>query len=185
MGVERLISLIVMTLGSYRSIEAYHFKPQEGIPNHQELPVLIYGGVLSGEFNIEQTFDRVFSENAWDDSHRRQISRSDHFHSDAHEALGVVRGYALLKIGGPSGKEVELREGDLILLPVGTAHRMITSSSNFQAISAYPGGQENKELVIAEAGPLATDLAQAVKATPRPKTDPCFGHSGPLFDFWY
>ncbi|HKK17508.1 MAG TPA: hypothetical protein VJ952_02405 [Opitutales bacterium] len=173
-----------MTQTSYRTVEAYHFDPGEGHSNHSDLPVLLYGGVLGTEDDLEAALKRVFSENGWDDFHRRRVSNKNQFHLRSHEVLGVIEGSALLLLGGAAGKKIELCKNDLLLLPAGTAHRLIMGSSNFRAVSAVPEGQEEDKL-LNEGDFPAKYCLQVVQATPRPTTDPYFGHKGPLFDFWY
>jgi uncharacterized protein YjlB len=148
------------------------------------LPVLIYGGVLESEDDLETVLKRVFSENGWNDNHRRSISNKDQFHLRSHEVLGIVDGSASVLLGGPLGKTIELRKGDLLLLPAGTAHKMIVGSSDFKVVSAVPEGQEKDELVDERRVPDQY-CGQIVQATLRPKTDPLFGYKGPVFDFWY
>jgi uncharacterized protein YjlB len=85
-------------------------------------------------------------------------------------------------VGGEAGERLELATGDVIVLPAGTAHMKLTSTSDFEVIGAYP---EGKTPNMRERNP--TDRAQAIneiRSVPVPDTDPVFGEEGPLLDKW-
>ena len=55
--------------------------------------------------------------------------------------LGISRGQASVRLGGDdNGKTFEVRPGDVIIIPVGVAHKNNGSSSDFQVVGAYPKG---------------------------------------------
>lgn len=67
-----------------------------------------------------------------------------HFHSVTHECYAVFRGRSRLSLGtgpldvGAKGIEVELGEGDAIVLPAGVSHCSIESSSEYEYVGLYP-----------------------------------------------
>lgn len=62
-----------------------------------------------------------------------------HFHSTAHEVLGVCRGRVTLHLGGKNGGKFEVRAGDVVILPAGTGHQCAGSMEHFTVVGAYPG----------------------------------------------
>jgi uncharacterized protein YjlB len=58
-------------------------------------------------------------------------------------SLGIFQGNSKLLLGqisqkGEKGIEVDVKAGDVIVLPAGTAHSNITSSPDYQYIGVYP-----------------------------------------------
>ena len=53
--------------------------------------------------------ERAFAANGWSNAWRDGIFRYHHFHSTAHEVLGIAAGEVRVAFGGPSGREVAAR----------------------------------------------------------------------------
>ncbi|MGQ7260812.1 cupin domain-containing protein [Vreelandella sp. V005] len=114
-----------------------------GYPN-SPLPVLIYRQVLdtgSAEERAE-SFEAMFKRHGWPPAWRYHLYDFDHFHSTAHEALGIFRGQARARLGGPNGQETVLKAGDVLVLPAGVGHASIEADEDFCMVGAYPPGQE-------------------------------------------
>jgi uncharacterized protein YjlB len=155
-------------------------QPGDSMPNSR-LPVLIYRGALEAEAaNTAGEFDRLFARNGWGGIWRNGVYDFDHYHSNAHEALGVAQGKATLQLGGPGGEAVDVEAGDALVLPAGTGHRRISKSQNFVIIGAYPPGQEHYD-ICRERSPEAELRISKVKL---PQTDPVRGKDGPLPRLW-
>ncbi|WP_110707704.1 cupin domain-containing protein [Salinicola sp. CR57] len=112
-----------------------------GFPN-SPLPVLIYRQIIdvAGE-RAASTFEAMFAAHRWPPEWRYGLFDFDHFHSTAHEALGVFRGRARIRLGGPHGSQHEIAAGDVLVLPAGVGHANLASSDDFAMVGAYPPGQ--------------------------------------------
>ena len=110
--------------------------PAPPFPNSR-LPVLLYRAALPADPGIvEQAFAACGWSNAW----RNGIYRFHHFHSVAHEALGIATGRVTVRFGGPAGQEVVLAAGDLAVIPAGVAHFNVREHGPLLVVGAYPGG---------------------------------------------
>ncbi len=145
------------------------------VPNNARLPVILYRNALDGEGSaLAEAFELLFAKHGWPPDWRDGIFDYHHYHSTAHEALGVFAGQATLELGGPGGKRVAVSAGDAVMLPAGTGHRAIEASDDFQVVGAYPEGQAWD---ICRAAP--DDAARArMEALPDPRRDPVTGGTG-------
>jgi uncharacterized protein YjlB len=159
--------------------ETHCFDDDGGIPN-SPLPVLIYHGVEDA--NDAGTCEELFDSNGWVPDWRDGIFSFHHFHSIAHEVLGIVAGTATVKLGGPSGRSFEIGRGNVLVLPAGTGHSNEGSSADLLVVGAYPEGMpwdlrhgdpaEHEEVVV------------NIRAVPLPSADPVEGPDGPLTELW-
>lgn len=159
--------------------ETHRFEDDGGTPN-SPLPVLVYHDV-DGALGAAGC-ERLFAGNDWLGSWRDGIYSFHHFHSTAHEVLGVVAGHATVMLGGPSGRELEVGAGDVLVLPAGTGHCNLGSSRDLLVIGAYPGGMRWD---IRRGDPAEHDEVVAnIRAVPLPHADPVEGLDGPLTELW-
>jgi len=134
--------------------------------------VLIYRSVEGGEEEqIAEAFERRFAEHGWPPKSRDTIFDYHHYHSTAHEALGVARGRASLMLGGPGALIVSVKTGDALVLPVGTGHCLIEASEDFLVAGAYPEGQV-WDICQDSPSKAALERIQTMEAT---KQDPVSG----------
>ena len=150
------------------------------IPNNPSLPALLYRGVVEGE---AQAVERLYAENDWLGAWVWRVFDYHHYHPNAHEALTCVGGSARLMLGGPHGSEVEVRQGDAMVLPAGTGHKLLSMTPGFQVCGAYPAGQQDYDTLRED--PRAHDRSVAqIAEVPLPESDPFFGPDGPLTRLW-
>jgi uncharacterized protein YjlB len=95
--------------------QAIAFDPHGWVPNNPNFPVLLYRAALDGS-NLPEEFEGLFRKNGWGGLWRNGVYAFHHYHSTAHEVLGIAAGAARLLIGGPDGREIELLAGDAVIL---------------------------------------------------------------------
>jgi uncharacterized protein YjlB len=161
--------------------ETHRFDDDGAIPN-SVLPVLVYhrvAAVAAGAGECEE----LFASNGWGGAWRDGIFAFHHFHSTSHEVLGIVAGRATVVLGGPSGSCLDVRPGDVLVLPAGTGHCNAGSSPDFLVVGAYPRGQESWDL--RKGDPAEHDEAISNIATVAlPQADPVSGPAGALVALW-
>jgi uncharacterized protein YjlB len=168
-----------MTLSS--SIETHVFADDGTVPNNR-LPLVLYRGALGGAGDLAARCEEMFEANGWPGAWRNGIYGHHHYHSTAHEVLGIARGSARVRLGGERGATVELREGDVVVIPAGVAHKRESASADLLVIGSYPKGQR-PDICRADAG--AHERASAnVSQVALPASDPVTGRADPLIDCW-
>ncbi|MGZ3351943.1 MAG: cupin domain-containing protein, partial [Xanthobacteraceae bacterium] len=163
---------------------AITFKDDGSVPNNSRLPFLLYRGAvaLGGSADPAALLEELFNANDWGDSWRNGIYDYVHYHSRTHEVLGIARGHGLVRFGGNDGKIIELRSGDVVILPAGTGHQLISGSKQLLVVGAYPPSGTYDECM-----PLPEDHKRALKSIPKvplPAKDPVYGKNGPLQELW-
>lgn len=128
------------------NVEKYYLPEDDQMPNNPDLPVLIYRGVSTDESDAASFFEHVFGNNGWGGSWRNGIFDYHHFHSNAHEVLGIAEGQVSVKLGGDNGALFHLVKGDCVILPAGTGHKRMDATQDLLVVGAYPKGQENYDV---------------------------------------
>ena len=158
--------------------EEYSFDDDGSIPNNK-LPLLLYRNVLDKD--ASELIDH-FKEHSWSNAWKNGVFSYHHYHSNAHEVLGVYSGSARLQLGGEKGEIVDVASGDVIIIPAGVGHKNLQSSPDFGVVGAYPNGS-GYDLKTGKAGerPKADENIAAV---PVPETDPVVGKGKGLPVIW-
>jgi uncharacterized protein YjlB len=160
--------------------ETHTFEDDGRIPNSR-LPVLVYGGVLDAGAGAG-AYEKLFADHGWLGAWRDGIYPFHHFHSTAHEVLGIAAGSAEVMLGGPGGRRFEVVAGDVVVLPAGTGHCRLASSSDLLVVGAYPNGMDWD---LRRGDPAEHDEVVAnIARVPRPEQDPVQGEGGPLIELW-
>jgi uncharacterized protein YjlB len=163
-----------------RTPETYLVKadgPWPGSP----LPLLVYRDAVPGT-DRARVFERSFDSHDWGNTWRDGIYDFHHFHSTAHEVLGIAVGTVNVRFGGERGLLASLSAGDAVVIPAGVAHCNEGGSLDLLVVggnarSAGPdlrrGDPAEREFVERNLASLAT-----------PVTDPISGAEGPLPEIW-
>ncbi|NYS79331.1 MULTISPECIES: cupin [Halomonadaceae] len=117
----------------------------------------------------------MFKRHGWPPAWRYHLYDFDHFHSTAHEALGIFRGHGW----AAHGQELMLYSGDVLVLPAGVGHASLEANDDFCMVGAYPPGQEPE---IERGDPAQLEVAQErVAAVALPEDSPV---GGSLAELW-
>lgn len=164
-------------------VSAHLLAPSGEIPNHPRWPLLVYAGAveLDGP-DPAVAFERLFTRNGWPAAWRDGVHGFHHYHSTAHEALGVYSGEVTVLFGGDDGIEITARPGDVIVLPAGTGHKRLASRGALGIVGAYPAAQHPDTCTPVTHS--ARRGAEAIARVPLPAGDPVLGAGGPLFEHW-
>jgi uncharacterized protein YjlB len=152
-------------------------------PNNARLPLLLYPAAVElPENDSGRAFEELFASHGWTGAWRNGIFGYHHYHSTAHEVLGVYGGSARVQLGGPRGPQFDIRSADVIVIPAGVAHKNLGADRDFRVVGAYPVGQ-GWDMKTGKTGerPRADRNLAAVEL---PALDPVFGHTGPLVRLW-
>lgn len=157
--------------------------PDDGTFPNSTLPVVIYTGAIQHVGRDPAVvFEKTFKSNGWTGSWRNGIYDYHHYHSTAHEVLGVARGRVKVHLGGPHGKVFDLAAGDVVVIPAGVSHKNIGSSDDLLVIGAYPRGTSADMQYGRKGERLQAD--ENIAAVPLPDTDPISGAEEPLLRCW-
>jgi uncharacterized protein YjlB len=162
--------------------EALLFADDGAIPNNPDLPLLLYRGAVADAAGDPAVFERLFARNRWSGGWRNGIFPYHHYHSTAHEVLGIARGRATVRFGGAEGQTVEVAAGDVVVVPAGVGHKNEGASGDLLVVGAYPDGR-GPDLCTGEPGERPQAL-EAVRRVPLPAADPVAGADGPLMRLW-
>ena len=168
-------------LGNLSQTSLEYFADDGRYPNSR-LPVVSYRAAIAPADSTPEAMEALFDSNGWPSQWRDGVYDYPHYHSTAHECLGVAAGSARLRLGGPDGRAFDVSAGDVLVLPAGTAHQRLYKSVDFLVVGAYPPGQHfDTQRGEADERPAADQRIAQVK---RPTTDPVGGQGGPLLEHW-
>ena len=170
----------ILVTAAARVEPARHLFADDGLFPNSKLPVLVYKAALAKPG--APGFEQMFEEHGWSSSWRNGLFGVHHYHSTAHEVLGIYQGRVDVRLGGEKGTLVTLHAGDVVVIPAGVAHRNEGQSKDFRVVGAYPRGTD-MDMNYGE--PRERPRAdRRIAALARPAQDPVFGEGGPLIALW-
>lgn len=170
------------TSNQVQHADAIRFEDDGAIPNNR-LPFLVYPGAVEvADTDPAARFEKIFAANGWRGAWRNGIYPFPHYHSTAHEVLGIAQGEARVRFGGAKGIVLTVRAGDALVIPAGVGHQNLGASADLLVVGAYPGGA-SWDLCYGkpEERPKVLDNIARV---PLPAADPVYGADGPLVRHW-
>ena len=157
----------------------FTFADDGAIPNSR-LPLLVYRGAVPAD---PAAIERKFAQNRWPPAWRDGVYPFHHFHSNAHEALGVACGQASVLFGGPNGQVLTVSAGDVVVIPAGVGHCCQSRSDDLLIVGAYPDNAPSPDLHRGR--PAEHDaVARSAARVPAAAADPVSGPGGPLQRLW-
>ncbi len=163
----------------------FMFADDGSVPNNPALPLVVYRGAVdvAAARDPESAIEQLFMQNGWGHGMwRNGIYPYLHFHSMTHEALGIARGSARVRFGGERGEEIEVRAGDVAVLPAGTGHQRLSDTAGLSVIGGYPA--EGRYDLCRGGGPSTRRRCRTIAQVPLPASDPVLGADGPLLALW-
>lgn len=145
-------------------------------------PALVYENVFAPSGDLASSFEELFARNGWTGAWRNGLYRQHHFHSTAHEVLGVYRGSVRVRLGGPAGPLIDLKVGDVAVIPAGVAHKNEAQSADFAVVGAYPSGT-SPDMQYGKPGERP-HVDQNIARLEGPVLDPVEGKNGSLVRLW-
>ena len=153
------------------------------IPEATDLPLILYRAAIAEQGKAAaKAFEQLFARNGWPGAWRNGIYHYHHFHATAHEVLGIAAGQAFVRFGGEEGPLVEVRAGDVVVIPAGVSHCNEGASEDLLVVGSYPDGQRpdlNKDTPGQNA-----KLREKLGKVALPAADPVHGPEGTLLRHW-
>ena len=100
------------------------FLQDDGTYPNNPRPLLLY--LQAVPLNPED-IEQLFTANQWPSAWRNGVYSYHHYHSTAHEVLGVYGGSATILFGGPEGKTVTIRAGDVAVIDLDEGTRFVSN----------------------------------------------------------
>ena len=158
-----------------------YFEDDGTFPN-SALPLLYYRAAIAKEDASPEAMEALFAAGGWPPAWRYTVYPYHHYHSTAHEVLGIASGSARLQLGGPKGRAFDVSAGDVIVIPAGVVHQQLSKSGDFLVVGGYPPGQRPDQFRGEPGDRPRAD--ENIARVPLPKTDPVAGANGPLLTHW-
>jgi uncharacterized protein YjlB len=161
----------------------HHLFADDGDVPNNVLPLIVYAGAVDPKAGDPAVaFETLFHSHGWGGGWRNGIFPFHHYHSTAHEVLGIARGAAEVRFGGEQGKTLAVTAGDAVLIPAGVGHKRLSATPDLLVIGAYPGGQWAD--LMREGAEDKDGIRKRIRAVKILSADPVAGEDGPMRELW-
>lgn len=158
------------------------FEDDGDVPNNP-LALIVYPAAINpGAVDPATAFEALFRRNGWGGSWRNGIFPFHHYHSTAHEVLGIAAGEAVVRFGGEEGETLTVHAGDAVLIPAGVGHKRLSATPDLLVVGAYPGGQRAD--LMREGAEDKNGIRRRIAGVAVPGADPVAGETGPMAELW-
>ena len=159
------------------------FADDGAVPNNPRLPLIVYpAAVDAGGGDVAAAFEALFGANGWGGGWRDGIFPFHHYHSTAHEVLGIAAGEAEVRFGGEAGETLRVKAGDAVLIPAGVGHKRLSASPDLLVVGAYPAGTGAD--LVREGAADRDGIRRRIASVAVPAADPVAGVDGPMTRLW-
>ncbi len=156
----------------------------DGVIPNSRLPLIVrQGAVTPAAGEPAKAFELLFARHGWTNGWRDGIYDYHHYHSTAHEVIGIAAGSATVCFGGENGETIGVAAGDVVVTPAGVGHARIGQSDDLLVVGAYAGGRDWDIIRKTDAGAIGP-ARERIAEVPLPDADPVDGESGPLMKLW-
>lgn len=116
-----------------RKPHTYKFKDDGLIPNHPRRPFIICKSAphLPEALDPAAVFEETLGKQRAGRYVARRHLRLGSLRSRMHEVFGIARGSAKVQFGGPKGRTVTMKAGDVWILPARSGHKCLKASKDF------------------------------------------------------
>ncbi|PKY01820.1 hypothetical protein P168DRAFT_292877 [Aspergillus campestris IBT 28561] len=168
--------------------ETYYLQKGTFVPNNR-LPALVYRGVLPRPLSREST-KALCERNHWERRGEWGAIWEAHFHPNTHECYGVLQGQSILVLGrerhaeSTGGVEVDVRAGDVVVVPAGVSHRSLSATDDYRYMGVYPEQCPRWRNDFCKGTEAMDKLEEDIRKVIIPDHDPVYGLDGPLVVLW-
>lgn len=198
--VHTVAKMVDSTSTDICRVQPYQLQPTDSWPSNATLPILHYKPIEPPPFrsnnSLAEHFEELLPQHQWQPQWRYAMFKQHHFHSTVHECLCIFSGQAHVQLGAedpntnldydsPYTKNLTVERGDVVVLPVGTGHHLVSSSRDFSMVGAYPDNAPHCDMNhIDDSNKQMNRIQARIQKVPLPKLDPVQGKRGPMVKLW-
>lgn len=182
------------------NVQHYQLQPTESWPSNDTLPILHYIPTKPTNFDdddsLAEHYEQLLPQHQWQPQWRYAMFKQHHYHSTVHECLCIFSGQAHVQLGSedkntdvdyesPYTKNLIVKRGEIVVLPVGTGHHLVSSKGGFSMVGCYPVNAPHCDMNHLKDSTKAMDRIQRrIQAVPLPTEDPIQGKKGAMTKLW-